>query len=115
MYGSTEAGTDEGKDEKGPPSITITADTHKEPTCRLGRRGGMNTDQLRNGISALENTLLHTGGMELDDQIGKDRGENCIVHVIQEEREQSDRHNQTVTFLESHASERCSRCERELV
>ena len=47
----------------------------------------MNTDQLRNGIRAVENTLLHTGGMELDHQIGKNRGENCIVHVVQEERE----------------------------
>lgn len=73
----------------------------------------MNTDQLRNGIRAVENTLLHTGGMELDDQIGKNRGENCIVHVVQEERELSDCHNQTITFLESHALERRSRHEIE--
>lgn len=75
----------------------------------------MNTDQLRNGIRAVENTLLHTGGMELDHQIGKNRGENCIVHVVQEEREQSDPYNQTVTFLESHALETCSRCEKVFV
>ena len=75
----------------------------------------METDKLGNGVRTVENTLLHAGRIQLHDEIGKHGGEDSQVHEIQKERDESNRHDQTITLLESHPLKRQSRCEKGFV
>ena len=60
------------------------------------------TDQLGDGIRTKENTLLHSGGIELHRQVGKNRDDNREVHHVHEDSDEGNHDDLLLLRRERH-------------